>query len=108
MIEKHKYSGSDFKVVKEFEGWKIGMLKYSERFSELKQMERHLETDEVFILLDGKATLYTEDESCDMESGTVYNIAKGVWHHITVSRDALVLVVENSDTSKENTEKKMI
>ena len=40
-----------------------------------------------------------------MENGIVYNVPKCEWHHIVVSEDALVMVVENSDTSKENTEK---
>ena len=39
---------------------------------------------------------------------TVYNIPKGEWHHITVSDDITVMVVENSDTSPENTEKRYI
>ena len=40
-----------------------------------------------------------------MESGIIYNVPKGEWHHIVVSEDALVMVVEDSDTSKENTER---
>lgn len=108
MIEKYEFSGEDFKVMMQFEGWKIGFLRYSERFSEFKQLERHLETDEAFVLLSGEATLYTENGSCKMEKCTLYNIPKGTWHHITVKPDATVMVVENSDTSKGNTEKKSV
>ena len=43
-----------------------------------------------------------------MEPMVVYNIPKGEWHHITVSRDATVLVVENANTSKENSESKFL
>ena len=56
--------------------------------------------------MDGTATLYTEEEQCEMEKNVLYNIPAGVWHHIVVSEDATVLVVENSNTTKENTEKK--
>lgn len=108
MIEKYSYNGEDFKAVMQSEGWKIGMLRYSDRFSKFKVLERHNKTDEAFVLLKGKATLYTEDESVEMESGTLYNVPKGVWHHITVSEDATVMVVENSDTSAENTEKRIV
>ena len=108
MIEKYEFSGEDFKVMLQFEGWKIGFLRYSDRFSEFKQVERHLRTDEAFILLDGKAVLYTENERCEMKKCTLYNIPKGVWHHIVVSRDATVMVVENADTSADNTEKRKI
>ena len=101
-----KFTGNDFQVMTQFEGWKIGLLRHSERFSACRQMERHLLTDEVFVLLSGSAVLYVEQEQIPMESNTIYNVKKGVWHHIVVSEDATVMVVENSSTSKENTEKK--
>ena len=41
-----------------------------------------------------------------MKQGDVYTVPAAVWHHIVVSEDASVLVVENRNTSKENTEKK--
>ena len=100
------HKGEGFQVLKEFEGWKIGYLRYNDRFSRFDQLERHLETDEVFVLLEGEATLYTENEECIMEQSVLYNIPKGVWHHIVVSENATVMVVENSNTTKENTEKK--
>ena len=105
-MEMITYQGEGFQVLKEFEGWKIGYLRYNDRFSKFDQFERHLETDEVFVLLEGNATLYTDEEECAMVPDALYNILKGVWHHIVVSEDATVLVVENSNTTKENTEKK--
>lgn len=108
MIEKNSFSGEDFKVVKEFEGWKVGFLRYSERFSSFSQLERHLKTDESFVLLEGTATLYTEDEKVNMEKCVIYSVPTGIWHHITVSRNATVMVVENSDTKSENTERRII
>lgn len=104
-MEILEYTGSDFKVLLQSDGWKIGFLRYSERFSEFKMLERHLKTEEAFILLEGEAVLYENQDTYPMEKGKVYNIGRGVWHHIVVSKDATVMVVENSDTSKENTEK---
>ena len=108
MIEKHTFNGEDFQVAMEFENWKIGLLRFSKRFSVFDRLERHLLTDEAFILLDGKATLYTDKESVVMQKNTVYNIPKAEWHHIVVSEDATVMVVENSSTCDENTEIKFI
>ena len=105
-VEILKFTGSDFQVMTQFEGWKIGLLRHSRRFSAAEQMERHLLTDEVFVLLEGEATLYVEQEQIPMEKCALYNVKKGVWHHIVVSEDATVMVVENSSTIKENTEKK--
>ena len=101
-------SDTGWQVAAEFESWKVAYLGYNERFSKWEEMERHLETDEVFVLLKGKATLYVEDTREDMEQGRVYHVRKGQWHHIVVSRDAVVLVAENSNTSAENTQKRLL
>ena len=108
MIQKFSFDGEDFKVMMQFENWKIGFLRYSERFSKFGQIERHTETDEAFVLLDGSAVLCTETEKIQMRKCTLYNIPKGEWHHITVSENATVMVVENSSTSKDNTEKRLL
>ena len=41
-IEATTFTGSDFKVMTAFEGWKIGFLRYSDRFSDFKVIERHI------------------------------------------------------------------
>ncbi len=101
-------SDSGWQVAVEFEGWKVAYLGYNARFSKLEEMERHLKTDEVFVLLQGSATLYVEDLYEEMVQGKVYNVRAGQWHHIVVSEDATVLVVENSSTSRDNTEKRSV
>lgn len=108
MIQKFNFDGEDFKVIMQFENWKIGFLRYSERFSKFNQLERHLKTDEAFVLLSGSATLYTETEQIKMQKCALYNIPKGEWHHITVSENATVMIVENNNTSKDNTEKRLL
>ena len=100
-----EFKGEDFKVMVKSDGWKIGFLRYSERFADFGVLERHLQTEESFILLEGSATLYENYEPCEMETCKVYTIGRGVWHHIVVSEDATVLVVENADTSLQNTER---
>lgn len=62
----------------------------------------------VTVNLDGSAVLYTENEKIQMQKCTLYNIPKGEWHHITVSENATVMVAENSNTSRDNTEKKLL
>ena len=112
-MNTHSFNGADFKAVFQTEEWKIGILRYSERFSRLGCFERHLKTPEVFVLLEGEATLYEKNDeneitSVFMQKNTVYEIEIAKWHHIVVSEDAYVLVVENADTSKENTQKVML
>lgn len=106
MIEVTVHKDEGFKVMTEYGEWKVGLLHYNRRFSRLGEMERHLLTDEIFILANGSATLYTDRQTLKMEQGAVYNVPVGVWHHIVVSEDASVIVVENRNTAPENTEKK--
>ena len=102
-IKIFEHFSEGFKVAAEYGEWKVGMLHYNERFSRLGEMERHLLTDEVFVLVSGNATLYTDNEAVEMKQDCVYTVPAGVWHHIVVSSDANVVVVENRNTSKENT-----
>ena len=113
MIEIKTYTGEGYLPLVDFESWRVAFLRRNERFSRLEELERHLETDEVFVLLEGSATLYTRADSGElcsfaMEERTVYNVRRGVWHHIVVSEDATVLIVENADTTKENSERMRI
>ena len=39
-----------------------------------------------------------------MESGKMYNVKRGVWHTVVLSRDGSVLIVENRNTSRENSD----
>ncbi len=74
----------------------------------LDAIERHAETDEVFVLWRGKAALFVkgqeEIELVDMQSGTVYNVPRGVWHGLVASRDVSILIVEDRDTHVHGTE----
>ena len=88
--------------------WTVAVINYAPRFdaASFARMERHLKTDEVFVLLAGHATLIVGEmmERVEMEPTKLYTMEQGEWHHILVSQEAKVLVVENSDTSPANTE----
>ncbi|MBR3862499.1 MAG: hypothetical protein IKM42_02455, partial [Clostridia bacterium] len=84
----------------------------SEAYGELRCMKWHLESDEVFVLIRGEATLYTlEGETLletPLEIGKTYNVKKGTWHHVQLAPNAMGYIVENSNTTKENTEAREI
>ena len=88
--------------------WTVASLNWAPRFDDTNviELERHNLTDEVFVLLSGRATLLVgkEAERVEMKPLKHYNVRAGIWHNIVVSKDARVLVVENADTSKDNTE----
>ena len=108
MIKKLSFTGEDYQVVHQFDGWKIGMLRYSDRFSKFDRLERHMLTDEIFVLLSGEAVLYSDSEQIKMEKSVAYSVPKGEWHHVVVSKDANILIVENVETGDQNTEIKFI
>ena len=43
-----------------------------------------------------------------IEEAGLYIVQKNTWHHLQVSEDAFIVVVENGDTSKTNTESKAV
>ena len=76
-------------------------------------MQKHDETDEVFVLLSGRCILFIgegtekieEISAVDMEPMKIYNIKKGVYHTHTLSEDAKLLIVENQNTDDSNSPK---
>lgn len=107
-LEILEYNGEGYSPVMHFGEWRVALLNYAERFDPSCpiRLERHLLTDEVFVLLDGEATLFIGEQmtSYPMEKNKIYNVKQGVWHRITASKDAKVLIVENNNTAKENSE----
>ena len=93
------------------DGWKIAFVTFAEQYDQLKVVKRHNLTDEVFVLIKGSATIYSSDQQTpteftktDLQPQKAYNVVKGTWHHLQVSKDAMLVVVENSNTSKDNTD----
>jgi len=103
-----EHTGDEYKRLVNGAKWTLACLNYADRFDEknIVDLERHNLTDETFVLLQGEATLLVGEnaERIRLEPLKFYNIGAGVWHNISVSRDARVLVAENADTSKDNTD----
>ncbi len=107
-VDVFEYNGRDYQPTMHFRSWRVAFLNYGDSEEETKfhQMERHLLTDEVFVLLQGEATLIIDldKKKLPMEKNKIYNIKQGVWHAIFMSEDAKVLIVEEHSTSTENSE----
>ena len=107
-LEVLEHAGEEYRRLVDGPKWTLASLNYAPRFDEanFEKLERHLLTDETFVLLCGRATLVVGEgaERVEMEPLRYYNVKAGVWHHIFVDPGTRVLVAENSDTSKANTE----
>lgn len=112
LLEVRSYTGTGFKPLIDFGAWRVAIARYREDNlpQHIHAMQRHHETDEVFVLLEGHCVLFlgegtdgiTRVLAQDMEPLKVYNVKRGVWHHHTLSEDAVVLIVENRDTTAAN------
>lgn len=111
-IDVTAYAGEGYKPVIDFEAWRVAVLRYCEELEiqNLKTMQKHNESDEVFVLLSGNCALFTggngdsidEIDAIAMEPLQLYNVKKGTWHTHTLDKEATVLIVENQDTSDLN------
>ena len=112
LMEVHEYTGQGYLPLIDYGEWRVAILRHCEELlpQNLDQMQRHDETDEVFVLLEGRCILFVGEgddnvsniHALDMEPLKLYNIKKECWHTHTLSADATVLIVENRDTTLEN------
>lgn len=112
LLEIRQYSGEGYQPLIDFAAWRVAVLRFCDelRPENLTNMQRHDETDEVFVLLAGRCILYLGAgqsgvealHAVDLAPLKLYNVKRAVWHTHALSEDASVLVVENRMTMEEN------
>jgi ureidoglycolate hydrolase len=109
LLEIHAYDGPGYLPLVDFGTWRVALMNYTPDLApeKIHCVQRHDETDEVFVLLNGRCILFLVDDAGrvlaeDMQPYRLYNVRRGVWHSHTFSPDAKVLIVENCDTTDEN------
>ncbi len=114
LIEILEYTGIGYKPMVDYGSWRVAILRYIDelRPDAVRFLERHCETDEVFVLLSGQAILFIGGnaariatlEPLIMQPGKLYNVKRNTWHNVILSGDATILLVENQNTCRENSE----
>jgi len=114
LLEIRDYDGIGYKPLIDYADWRVAILNYLDnvRPDLNSTMERHMETDEVFVLTRGKGVLLMGGNGSQadrvqpevMAIGRIYNVKRDAWHTILLSRDASVLLVENRDTGDHNSQ----
>ena len=114
LVVTGKYFGEGFSPVMDFDGWRVAMKRWAENTSPAKfhSVDRHNETNEVFILTQGQADILLKDGSrrpteaylTPMELNVAYSVQAGAWHHVFMSEDAHIIVFERANTSRENSD----
>jgi hypothetical protein len=112
LIEIREHNEPDYMPLIDYQNWRVALINYTADYlpERINRMQKHTETDEVFVLLTGGCILFlgegnesvTKIHAADMELYKLYNVKRGVWHSHTFSEDARVLIVENRDTVYEN------
>jgi hypothetical protein len=112
LLEIREFSSPGYQPVVDFRTWRVAILNYLDeiRPDRIDFMERHNETDEVFVLVKGKGILFLGEgeskigkiHSQVMEPAKIYNVKIGTWHTVALSHEGSVLIVENRNTGKEN------
>ncbi|TXT43871.1 MAG: hypothetical protein FD137_1709 [Spirochaetes bacterium] len=112
-IEKSAYAGEGLIRVYENKKWMVGIKNWkpANDIANIDCLERHNETDELFVLLSGACTLLyaNEDEGGGleisaerMEPNSLYKIPQGLWHNTVTMKDTKLLLVEDSATGSHN------
>lgn len=114
ILEIHETEQKGFQPLVTFQTWRVAMMTdlQGEPSEKLCRLQRHMKTDEVFILLQGKCILFLADGEDqiehqfaeDLKLFRVYNVKQGVWHSHILSKDAKIIIVENADTSPNNSQ----
>jgi hypothetical protein len=109
LLELGQYFDEGYKPVLDFHGWRVAMLRYADMVDarHLHQVERHRNTNEVFILTAGEADLILcepgdepgEAYVLPMKHNVAYNIPDYGWHHVLMSKDAHIILFERTETS---------
>ncbi len=112
MIERYFHTEDGYNPFLIREGWQVAQLNYVAKhgLDDIDDVEMHALTDEVFILMRGRAALITASFEGDeptfevenMRVGVTYNIPAGVWHNIAMDKDAQIIIVERNNTHLED------
>ena len=102
-----------FHVLHTYGSWSVAVFNRTSSAESVVKMQRHLATDECFLLSTGGGTLITADEQQDgnlvfslmkLEKGKLYTVPKGTWHAHSLQPCTTLFIVEDSFTSLLNTE----
>jgi ureidoglycolate hydrolase len=112
LLEIRDYTGEGYRPLVDYGAWRVAVLRYIDELlpQNIGKVQRHDETDEVFVLLGGRCLLFIAEGSDrvgeihaqDMQPLKLYNIKRGTWHTHTLSAEATVLIIENNDTGPGN------
>lgn len=117
-IEHFFHSGEGYNPFFIRDTWQVAQLNFlpGHEPENIARMEVHKHTDEVFILVKGKAVLIAAQswdkelvvECVQLVQGVVYNIPAGTWHNIAMDKNAQLIIIEKNNTHLEDVEHRLL
>ncbi len=109
-LQVFAHDGPGYQPLVFSQDWMVALLNHEDIMDvgKAQDIERHLQTDEVFILLRGLAAFYlvVDDgplQVIEMQPGVVYNVTRGTWHNLLATREAAFAIVEKRGTDVTDT-----
>lgn len=109
-----EYEGEGLQRGYENAEWTVGIKNYKQAndINFINNLEKHNNTDELFVLIRGNCSIVTANNNDDellyeiepMKKNTIYTIPKGLWHNTITDKETKLILIENSDTSMDNSE----
>lgn len=113
-ILEYTFEGEGMSRVFENEKWTVGIKNWkpANDITGIDCLERHNQTDELFVLLSGRCTLIYANEAggklemgaVEMQPNKVYNIPATLWHNTVTQKDTKMVLIEDSNTSMDNSD----
>ena len=105
MIQRFEHTGAGYAPLVLADGWQLARLNFTQAQlpSALTMLDRHVFTDEAFMLVRGRCVLIAYDEetrlaeTLPMEWGVAYNIPRMTWHNIAMEEGSVALIAEGRD-----------
>ena len=110
MLRKCVPEKKGFCIVERSKNYACVFLTHEAQYAcgEFRKMKRHNDSDEVFVLIEGRAKLLTMVDGVysetPLEKGIAYVVETATWHALAVSEDALLFVTENHDVIPEHSD----
>jgi hypothetical protein len=113
-LQIHSNNGPGYQTTVDSEHWTVMLLNYNENMNPdaASTIWRHQRSDEVIILLKGRAVLcYIEERKSlqviEIRPGLLYNVTGGLWHRIFSNPGSRFAIVNDRDTNKVDFEKRL-
>jgi ureidoglycolate hydrolase len=113
-IDSFEFTGEGMSRVYENSKWTVGIKNYkpANDIANINCIERHNQTDELFVLLCGNCVLvYATQENgkfifkaLKMEFNKVYSIPQSLWHNTITQPDTKMILIEDSSTGMSNSD----